>query len=734
MDSLISPDSWAPAHEATGLQALPLPAPLAMPEQSFKHYRQRDLTGIGSSPRGIAWRRALVLGAAAAAGLVATHEMSLVLNGTAANVPGIVMLVLFVMLFSWIGLAFVSALAGFVVLLRQGRHALMHRVVDLTCLRTRSALLVPTYNEDPAMVFGAIQAMRRQLAARGAGDAFDFFILSDTTDADSWVAEEAAFLALRQTLSGGPAVYYRRRAQNLDRKVGNIAEWITRFGAAYAHFVVLDADSVMDAKTLVQLAACMEHSPSVGLIQTLPVSVGGKTLLARMQQFSGRIHGALIATGLAWWQGSEGNYFGHNAIIRTVAFAGAAGLPRLNARKPFGGAILSHDFVEAALLRRAGWAVHMLPLVRGSYEQGPPNLIDSAIRDRRWCQGNLQHAALLTASGLHPVSRLHFLSGIGAYLTAPLWLAFILLGVLLSVQAHFNDPVYFPAGYALFPHWPVIDPIRAKWMFVVTMLLLILPKILAAVAFLTNAADRRRAGGVVKVCAGVLIEILLSGLLAPVSMLTQARQVFSILLGHDAGWAAQRRDSAGLAWREVVACYWWHTAIGLMLLGTYFLSPPLALWMSPVIVGLVLAIPLVMLTGSARVGQALRRAGLLVTPEEASPPPVLCAAAVARRASTTDRIEAVRRLAADPDLLLLHRRLLPAHRPRGSDAIHLALATGLAKLAEVDDLEAALALLDRQEKAALLSDETGLARLLALAGRGPLPRCARAHDYAGIHA
>jgi len=234
----------------------------------------------------------------------------------------------------------------------------------------------------------------------------------------------------------------------------------------------------------------MESHPGVALIQTLPIIVNAKTLFARLQQFSGRLYGPLVAAGIAWWHGSEGNYWGHNAIIRVRAFAQDAGLPHLPGRKPFGGHILSHDFVEAALMRRGGWAIRMVPALGGSFEECPPSLLDFAARDRRWCQGNLQHLAVLPARGLHWVSRLHLLTGIGTYLTAPLWLLFLVFGILISLQAHFVRPEYFPKGFSLFPKWPAEDPILAAWVFVVTMGLLIVPKLLACVLLAIQTRSR----------------------------------------------------------------------------------------------------------------------------------------------------------------------------------------------------------------------------------------------------
>lgn len=718
MDGLTHP---AGRREAARFAALPAPAPLAMPRQQLGA-GQRMAPYAGAPPPGIGWRRVLVLGGATAMGIVATHEMALVLNGPTFSPPMVVMLALFAMLFAWIGLAFISALVGFAVLLL-GHSRALPRQADPALLHTRTALLVPIHNEQPEMVFGAIAAMHESLNRIGAAEALDFFVLSDTTNADLWIAEEAQFLDIRRRLPDGPRIYYRRRKENRGRKVGNIADWITRFGAAYDHFVVLDADSVMDGDLLVRLTACMQRNRDVGLIQTLPMGVGGQTVLARMQQFAGRVHGVLVAAGAAWWQGHEGNYYGHNAIIRTRAFAASCGLPPLPGRKPFGGEILSHDFVEAALLRRAGWGVLMLPTPSGSHEQGPPNLIEAAIRDRRWCQGNLQHLAVLGAAGLHPISRLHFLSGIGAYVTAPLWLAFLMGGIALTLQAHFSNPVYFPSGPALFPNWPVIDPVRAKWMFVATMLMLIVPKLLGALVFLRDRRNRRQAGGTLRVLAGTLLELVVSGLLAPVIMLTQARQVVSILLGRDSGWGAAARSTHGLTWREAAGRYWAHTCLGLMLASAFLVVPALAVWMSPVILGLLMAIPLVVMTGSATAGRALRRAGLLVTPEEAAPSRVLHATAQHRaRLLKQDggTNEAVMRLASDDRLLALHRRLLPPRRRHRQGSPDLALATGMAKLSSAGDLATALALLDGREKAAALGSVAGLTRLVTLARRSAI--------------
>ena len=425
-------------------EALPPEAPLAMPEQDFRTAPSGPTRP--ASPRAMGLRRAAVFIPAILLTAFTAREMHRVLGVNGVTTLEAAILVVFVTLFAWIALALFSSIAGFVVLLTRPKPPPLPDPATLP----RTALLMPAYNEDPARTMAALATIRADLARLGAGDAFDIFILSDTTDPDSWIAEEAAWLALRAR-PGMDRVFYRRRRHNTHRKAGNIADWIRRWGGAYPQFMILDADSLMTGECILHLAGAMAREPTLGLVQSLPVIVGGQTLFARMQQFAGRVYGPMIAHGLAWWAGADGNYWGHNATIRTRAFAEAAGLPTLPGRKPFGGTILSHDFVEAALLRRAGWGVVMRPELAGSYEESPPSLIELAIRDRRWCQGNLQHIAVLPTRGLHPISRLHLLMGIGSYVTAPLWLLFLVMGILISLQARFILPEYFPQGRSLFP-------------------------------------------------------------------------------------------------------------------------------------------------------------------------------------------------------------------------------------------------------------------------------------------
>jgi membrane glycosyltransferase len=699
---------------------LPPETPLAMPEQSLTVGR-RARERLPTSPRGIALRRAALIAATAALTGLAAYQMYLVFAVGALTVLEGAVLVLFVVLFAWVAFSFCTAAVGFVaLLLGRGRTLGIDPHAPLPILATRTALLAPTYNEDPARLTARIEAMVGALADLGVLAHFDVFILSDTTDADIWIAEEAHFLHLRERTGYHAQIFYRHRASNVGRKAGNIGDWVRRFGGGYRQMIVLDADSLMTGETMVRLVAAMERHPRVGLIQTLPTIIGARTLFARMQQFAGRMYGPLIGYGLAWWFGAEGNYWGHNAVIRVDAFAASAGLPTLRGPRPFGGTILSHDFVEAALMRRAGWAVHMAPALGGSFEEAPPSLTDHAIRDRRWCQGNLQHLAVLPARGLHWVSRLHLLIGIGAYVTAPLWLVFLILGLLISLQAHFIRPEYFPRGFVLFPQWPVVDPVRAAWVFAGTFGILLLPKLLGLLALAMSREFRRAAGGVARAFAGVLVETLISGLMAPISMFMQSRAVAQILRGRDAGWQVQRRDDGTLPLREVVRGYLGQTALGLALaLAAYAISLPLLWWMSPVICGLLLAVPLAAFTA---LPDRLRALGLLAIPEERHPPEIVARTdrLLADLAASARDGDGVKLLFADPALAALHRSLLE-ERARRRGEVDVDLVVALAKLEEAGTLAEALDLLTPREKMALLSSRRGFDALL---GRNSAAYCA----------
>jgi len=698
---------------AAGGTYLPPEAPLAMPVQSLRDGARASRLPIALGS--MSARRAFVFGIALALSIVAAYEMYHVLAVGGLTTLEAVILVLFVVLFAWIAFSFASLLGGIVAVATGRITPLQIGTGSLPSIATRSALLFPMYNEEPHRLLARVQAIHESVAATGTANRFDVFILSDTTDPDIFIAEEAAFLALRERLADA-RIYYRHRPKNDAKKAGNIAEWLQRFGGDYEQMIVLDADSLMTGETLVRLVGAMESNPRVGLIQTFPVMVNAMTPFARVQQFAGRLYGPLLAYGLAWWHGADSNYWGHNAVLRTRAFAESAGLPTLSGPRPIGGHILSHDFVEAGLMRRGGWAIVMAPALPGSYEESPPSLTEYAARDRRWCQGNLQHAGVLPARGLHWVTRLHLATGIGSYVAAPLWLLFLFTGILISLQAQFIRPEYFPKTFTLYPQWPAQDPVRAAYVFAGTMALLLLPKLFGYFAMPPDHTARRGFGGALRAFISMLMEILISGLIAPIMMLIQSTSVIQIVSGRDSGWNAQRRDDGSLPLGATIRRYGWHTAFGLLLaFAAYEVSFSLFAWMTPVIVGLILAIPLAQWTANPAAGRRMRSRKLLLTPEESEPPEILERAnALAAELASSGPRSGVERLFADPALLAAHRAMLPKGAPRKRGEVEIALVVGLAKLEDCTTVEETAAMLPRAEIMAILTDARGLDRLAAL--------------------
>ena len=716
-------------QDTVGPTVRPVPdeTPTPMPAQ--------DLAGWDTSRR--VWpdrdcalarrRRTIVFAATLALTAAASYEMYQVLNVSRMTVLQVALLVVFTVNFVWIALPCVNGLIGFVALWRG------HGVSGLTlpdlpleaALTTRTALLMPIYNEAPQHVFARLQAIYESLEALGVLEHFDLFILSDTTDPELWLEEEVAFWELRQRTQGERRIFYRHRLHNTRRKAGNIADFCRRWGAQYAHMVVLDADSVMTGEALVQLVAAMETHAEAGLIQTLPLVVQRQTLFARAQQFAARLYGPVLATGLAYWHRGESNYWGHNAIIRTAAFIEHAGLPDLPGQPPFGGHIMSHDFVEAALIRRAGWKVYLAPDISGSYEESPPSLLAFAERDRRWCQGNLQHSRIVPAAGLHWLSRLHLVTGIMSYLASPIWLLFIILGMLLALQAQFLRPTYFPKEFTLFPTWPIFDPQRALRLFVCTMAVLLAPKACGYLLLWRDRQTLRCWGGALRTGISVVVEIVLSSLIAPVMMLMQSAAVLGIVTGRDAGWKAQRRDDGSIPLRELAHRHRSHTACGVVLaVMAYTVSPVLLAWMAPIVLGLVLAIPVSAATGWPALGKAMRRLGLLTTPEECHPPAVLQRAhelAGTWATAHPQLTDVLARVAGDAQLRALHAMMLPPPHARRKGEHDAYVLLGLAKLDDADSLAEAVALLSQRETFAVLGHQTGFERLcqLAMVCHGP---------------
>ncbi len=600
---------------------LPDETPLEMPAQAL-HTQPVVRRALERSPAALRLGFLILLTAAMTA--VALTPVYRVLAADTLGPLDIVIMVLVAMLFAWTAFSFLSALAGFFIGFTRLACGLgLHPDDALPTLNSRTAVLLPVYNEAPRAVFARLQAICESVATAGAGEHFDFFVLSDSTDEAIRAGEYGQFLRLKWRLSSPARLYYRHRPANVARKAGNIADWVKHFGGAYAHMVVLDADSLMEGETLVRLAAGMERAPDVGLIQTAPVIVNRHTLFARAEQFASRLYGPMLARGVAWWSGSEGNYWGHNAIIRVEAFAQQAGLPELGGRKPFGGHILSHDFVEAALLRRAGWRVCMAPMLGGSYEESPPTLAALLARDRRWCQGNLQHVQVFGARGLHWISRFHLLRGISSYLAAPLWLSLLVSGAMLPLHPQWGEQAGAPLDGDTVSS---LDVAAVGGMFALSIGFLLAPKILAYLDML-GSGEHHRFGGASRAALNLAVETALSALIAPLIMISHTRSLAEVLAGRDSGWAAQAREVGGASLRQAVRLHAGDTVVGLILVVvTLIASPDSLIWMAPVVIGLTCAIPLTLALASARVARFAREAGLLLVPEEQRPPQILARA------------------------------------------------------------------------------------------------------------
>ena len=476
-----------------------------------------------------------------------------------------------------------------------------------------TVILVPICNEDPVATFARIAAMYRSV--RQAGVAADIAVLSDTRDAVAAMRERLVFARLLADTGGEGHVFYRQRSDNHGRKAGNIKDFIRSSGGAYELAVILDADSLVEGATIRTLIARMQANPRLGLLQTLPRIVGARSFFGRAMQFSAGFHGPVFTRGLARMQGATGPFWGHNAIIRMRAFAESCGLPDLTGTPPFGGQILSHDYVEAALLARAGWTVEVDHRIGGSFEEGPENLLSYARRDRRWCQGNLQHSRLLFAPGLRGWSRFVFLQGIFSYLVSLLWAAFLIVSVAVTVTAPLPD--YFPEPHLLFPVFPSDRSKEIIALALGILVLLVLPKF----AILAEAAATGRAGGFgggARALGSVMAEILFTSLLAPLMLMYQVRAVLLVLSGQDGGWPANARGEGALGFAQSLRASLWIVLTGAGVLAvTVPLAPDLVVWLLPVCVPMLVA-PLLIAWSSRPVTKAVFR-----TPEEQAPPPVV---------------------------------------------------------------------------------------------------------------
>jgi membrane glycosyltransferase len=564
-------------------------------------------------------RRSALVGLVAVPALLGAEFMASALPQPGNWILNSAVTVVFGLLTAWLSVGFWTALFGFWVLIFR-RPTPSQAADQVSFPDTTTAIVVPVYNESPSRVAAAVEVMYSDLALHSALERYEFYILSDSDNPDAYVKEQWAWADLCGRLQAFDRIHYRRRRVNIKRKTGNIADFLRRWGQRHEYMIVLDADSLLSADALIQLVTLMQVNPTAAIIQTAPRVMRQQTLFGRIQQFANCLYGPMFAAGLSFWQLGDSYYWGHNAIIRVAPFMQYCSLPRLHGRAPLSGDILSHDFVEAALLRRAGWSTWLVGDVGGSWEETPPTLIDELKRDRRWCHGNLQHLRLLFAKGILATHRLMFVNGAMSYIASALWFIYLLLGTAVIAWHALIPPNYFPSGHGLFPVWPVWNRELAVILLVLTLLILFLPKLLAV---LLVASQRRTTdfGGMLRLLVSMTLEFVNSSLLAPVRMLFHTRFVLASLVGGRVRWGPQQRESRGTPWRVALRV---HAAGTLLAIAwgsaVYVLHPEFLWWLLPVIGALVLAIPLSVYTSRIQAGQAALRAGLFVTPVERAVP------------------------------------------------------------------------------------------------------------------
>jgi membrane glycosyltransferase len=561
------------------------------------------------------WRRLLLFSLVGGTTSGGIWLMATILGTNGLTWAEVIVTAVFALLFAWITFSFWIAVIGLALRL-VGRDPISlertswdHQPVGR--LTSRTAVLFPIYNEDTQRVVAGISATYGSLAATGQLQHFDTFVLSDTTDPEVARRERLAWATMTQRLSAEGRLFYRHRERNTGRKAGNIADWVRRWGGGYEHMIVMDADSVMSGSTLVRLAALMEANPSTGGIQTFPIAVGRNTMFARALQFAHRLYGPALAAGQSFWQVGEANYYGHNAILRTRAFAESCGLPKLAGGPPLGGEIMSHDFVEAAFLRRRGWHFWFLSGLPGSFEEIPSNFVDYAIRDRRWAQGQMQHALVVFIARMHWVNRLHLAMATFAFLASPLWFALLLLSSFLVAEHALRQHAFFPAAMQLFPVWPEYRPTESACLLGLTATLLLLPKIGTLAFALARREERNAFGGGTKLALSALAELLLSILLAPILMLLHTSFLASILTGRAVGWVSQPRDDRGIPWPVAIRFSLWPSLVGLgWFAAAVLIAPDYLVWVAPVALGMLVSIPLVVMSSRLAPGP------LFLIPEE----------------------------------------------------------------------------------------------------------------------
>jgi membrane glycosyltransferase len=489
----------------------------------------------------------------------------------------------------WVGFCAANGLIGFILLLSRPEPP----PVTIEGTLPRTAIAVTVRNEYMALVLPPMVRLLNGLTEAGAAASFGLFVLSDTSDPAMAEAEERAIASFRSHDS----VFYRRRSDNTGFKAGNIMQFLEHHAEGFELMLVLDADSEMMPDAVLRLVTAMRDDPGLGILQHLTVGLPAASAFPRLFQFGMRAGMRTWATALSWWQGDECVYWGHNAIVRIAPFRTHCHLPLLPGGRP----ILSHDQVEAAMLRGAGWGVRLLPEEDGSYEANPPALPEFMGRELRWMAGNLEYRHLLAMPGLRAMGRWQLIQAILLFGCTPFYLAF-LLAAAWAAASDTGSP--FPFGPAL-----TATLIWAGALYS--------PKLLGYLEVLLSRAKRSRYGGVWRVLAGIALETVFMLLLDSINVLAKTVAMVRAGLGGRVAWTPQNRAGRGVSWSEAARLLWPQTVLGLFVFACFAQSGwrP-AFWAAPFALGLVLAIPFCVITADPAVGAWLRMKRLAAIPEE----------------------------------------------------------------------------------------------------------------------
>ncbi len=565
----------------------------------------------------IKYRRLLVALLVGGTVVTVVGLMAKLLSYNGWSMSDTLMVALFALTTPWVALGFWNSLIG-LVLIQSNRDWLAkvapftrNTAKDSKLINTRTALVMPVFNEDTERVFSRLRAIMQSLDATGLADNFEFFLLSDSNDAAVVRQEENQLALVKAREPFAQRIHYRRRTNNSAGKAGNIWDFCQHQSSGFDYMVVFDADSVMSGQAILRLVRNMQANPRIGILQTLAVGLPTSSPFGRIMQFGMRQGMRPYTVGSAWWQGPAGPFWGHNAIIRLEAFRAHCRLPRLPGKPPLGGHIMSHDQVEAVLMHRAGYEVWVLPIEDGSFEESPPTLTDFLGRDLRWCQGNMQYLRLLNMRGLRPLSRIQLGLAILMYLAAPAWLGFLFLGFGQVINAGNENLLRDPASIAL-----------GLGIFIGMMGLTLAPKIIGFLDLMLRGKSRKAYGGRARIGINALIELISSILVGPVVAVTQTIFLAGLPFGKRITWDTQSRDAYTLNAKDVLGALWPQLLLGVV--GTLFLanaSPASLPWAAPILLGLIFAMPFALVTSSPKFGILMRKLRVCATPEELTPPP-----------------------------------------------------------------------------------------------------------------